>query len=77
MEYSTLNPDFIRQAHKQKKAVYVWTVDNPNVMKKMLYDHVDGLITNNLEEAKVAVRQYEHNLSYANYLLNYIMTMPV
>lgn len=77
MEYSTLNPDFIRQAHKQKKAVYVWTVDNPNVMKKMLYDHVDGLITNNLEEAKVAVRQYEHNLSYANYLLNYIMTIPI
>ncbi|MBN7275829.1 glycerophosphodiester phosphodiesterase [Lactobacillus acetotolerans] len=77
MEFSTLNYDFIKQAHQQGKLVYVWTVDNPNVMKKMLYDHVDGLITNNLEEAKVAVRQYEHNLSYANYLLNYIMTMPV
>lgn len=37
----------IRQAHERGKKVYVWTVDDPLTMTRMISMGVDGLITNN------------------------------
>ena len=36
----------IRRAHKQGKKIYVWTVDDPLTMSRMISMGVDGLITN-------------------------------
>lgn len=36
----------IRRAHRQEKQVYVWTVDDPLTMSRMISMGVDGLITN-------------------------------
>jgi glycerophosphoryl diester phosphodiesterase len=36
----------IRRAHQQEKQVYVWTVDDPLTMSRMISMGVDGLITN-------------------------------
>jgi glycerophosphoryl diester phosphodiesterase len=36
----------IRRAHKQDRQVYVWTVDDPLTMSRMISMGVDGLITN-------------------------------
>jgi glycerophosphoryl diester phosphodiesterase len=36
----------IRRAHKQAKQIYVWTVDDPLTMSRMISMGVDGLITN-------------------------------
>jgi glycerophosphoryl diester phosphodiesterase len=36
----------IRKAHQQEKQVYVWTVDDPLTMSRMISMGVDGLITN-------------------------------
>lgn len=76
MEYSTLTNDFIIQAHLQHKQVFAWTVNRPNVMKQMMYDNVDGIITDNLNELNTAIRQYEGQQSYASRLLNFIMVIP-
>lgn len=42
----------IRRAHKQAKQVYVWTVDDPLTMSRMISMGVDGLITNEPELAR-------------------------
>lgn len=76
MEYSTLNFDFIRQAHRQHKSVYSWTVNQPALMKQMIYDHTDGIITDNLRELNSAIDDYLSHQSYANRILNFILVVP-
>ena len=76
MEYSTLTDDFISLAHLQHKLVYSWTVDERPVMMQAMYDNVDGVITNNLQDLNAAIRSYDSRRSYARQLLNYIMVVP-
>ena len=76
MEYSTLNNDFIWQAQLQNKLVYAWTVNSPQMMMKMMYDNVNGIITDRLAELNETVKDFEDNRSYANKLLNFILILP-
>lgn len=76
MEYSTLNTDFIWQAHLQNKPVYAWTVDNSSIMKKMMYKGVDGIITNDVTKLKKNIKDFEKTKSFTNRLLNYIIVLP-
>ena len=76
MEYSTLNFEFIQQAHRQKDVVYSWTVNDSNVMKQMMYNHVDGIITDNLGELNSTIKDYMGSKSYANRILNFILAVP-
>lgn len=76
MEYSTLNTDFIWQAHVNKNPVYAWTVNDANLMKKLMFDHADGVITDNLAAVKKAINDFKHNSTYANRILNYILVVP-
>ena len=77
MEYSTLNFEFIQQAHQQRDVVYSWTVNNSDVMKQMMYDHVNGIITDNLAELNSSINDYMGSKSYANRILNFILVVPV
>lgn len=76
MEYSTLNFEFIQQAHRQKDVVYSWTVNDSNVMKQMMYNHVNGIITDNLGELNSTIKDYMGSKSYANRILNFILAVP-
>lgn len=76
MEYSTLNFEFIQQAHHQKDKVYSWTVNDPNVMMQMMYNHVDGIITDNLGELNSTIKDYLGSKNYANRILNFILAVP-
>ena len=76
MEYSTLTHDFINLAHLQHKQVAAWTVNDTNVMQQMMYNHVDGIITDNLADLNDAIKTYERRQSYAQRILNYIMVIP-
>lgn len=77
MEYSTLNFEFTQQAHQQRDVVYSWTVNNSDVMKQMMYDHVNGIITDNLAELNSSINDYMGSKSYANRILNFILVVPV
>ncbi|QNQ81238.1 glycerophosphodiester phosphodiesterase [Lactobacillus sp. PV034] len=76
MEYSTLNSDFITQAHLQHKPVYAWTVNNSGVMKQMMIEGVDGIITDNVSLLRRNIKNFEGNHSTVSQLLNYIIVLP-
>lgn len=76
MEYSTLNQSFINEAHWQHKIVYAWTVNDPRVMKQLMYEHVDGVVTDRLPELKKAFREVNAKQSYADRILNYLDVIP-
>lgn len=73
MEYSTLNSDFIFEANLNQQPVYAWTVNSASVMARMMYDNIDGLITDNVTLAKEEIKNYKDSKSYANRLANYLM----
>lgn len=76
MEYSTLTHDFIIQAHLQKKQVFAWTADDSDIMKQMMYDNADGIITDNLGQLNKAIAQYMAQRTYAARIKNFIMVVP-
>ncbi|WP_347283927.1 glycerophosphodiester phosphodiesterase [Lactobacillus taiwanensis] len=76
VEYSTLNNDFIWQAQLQNKPVYAWTVNESNIMMKMMYENVNGIITDRLVELNNTIKDFEDKRSNANKLLNYILILP-
>lgn len=77
MEYSTLDSDFIWQAHLQNHVVYAWIVNDEAIMKRMMYEHVDGIITDNVALLNRSIAEFETNKSYANRILNYVIAFPV
>ena len=41
-----------------------------------MYDHVDGIITDDVPEVKKAIKDFKNNSSYANKILNYTIILP-
>lgn len=76
MEYSTLNQDFITRAHWKHQPVYAWTANETGVMKQMMYNQADGIITDNLGELNAAIADFTGKQSYANRILNYLIVVP-
>jgi glycerophosphoryl diester phosphodiesterase len=64
---------FIRIAHRAGKRVYVWTVDDPAKMIRMIGLGVDGLITNRPGVAREIVERYER-MTEAERLLLFVVT---
>ena len=54
----------IRRAHKQAKQIYVWTVDDPLTMSRMISMGVDGLITNEPELARQVMKARNQLATY-------------
>jgi glycerophosphoryl diester phosphodiesterase len=58
-EMSRATGAFVRAAHRRGQMVYVWTVNTPAEMERMIDMGVDGLITDQPEEAVRRVRAFE------------------
>ncbi len=63
-----VSPRLLRRAHAAGKRVYVWTVDDPRAMLRMISMGVDGLITNKPGLAR-QVMEDRANLSLPERLL--------
>ena len=46
LNYRICTPRFIRAAHRSDLKVYVWTVNNPKPIRRMIEHGVDGVISN-------------------------------
>jgi glycerophosphoryl diester phosphodiesterase len=73
VEKATATRRFIRTAHRAGKPVYVWTVDDPANMIRMLGLGVDGLITNRPGVAREVLDRYMR-MTEAERLLLFIVT---
>ena len=71
MEKTTLNDSFVTQAKLSFKKVYSWTVNSDEDLKKAAFLDVDGIITDNVTEA----RWVYHNFN-ANRLLDAVILLP-
>ena len=50
--YNLVNQELINHAHKNNIKVNIWTVNSKAVMKKFIQMGVDGIITDNIQNAK-------------------------
>lgn len=73
MEYSTLTQDFIYEAHLNNAIVYAWTVNESSVMKKLMYEKVNGIITDDLKSLNEEIEDFNEDRSYSNLLFNYVI----
>ena len=64
---------FIRSAHAANKPVYVWTVNDPQRMIRMIGLGVDGLITDRPAMAKDVIARHAA-MSEAQRLFLFVMT---
>ncbi|WP_433239606.1 glycerophosphodiester phosphodiesterase [Streptosporangium sp. CA-135522] len=44
--YDDLTPDYVRRVHDHHMEVFAWTVDDPEIMRRLISYRVDGIITN-------------------------------
>jgi len=75
MEYTTLNSNFVDNAHAINKKVYAWTVNDTSAMSQMMFLDVDGIITDNLSDLKTEIRSNFDQAGYAKRIWNFILQM--
>ena len=73
VEKAMVTRRFIRKAHRAGKPVYVWTVDDPARMIRMMGLGVDGLITNRPGVARDVLTRYA-KMTQAERLFLFVMT---
>lgn len=76
MEKTTLNDSFVTQAKLSFKKVYSWTVNSEEDLKKAAFLDVDGIITDNVTEARWVYHNFNANTNYANRLLDAVILLP-
>lgn len=76
MEATTLNDNFVDQAQSRHQKVYAWTVNDDQEMQSMLFNNVDGIITDQLGTLKQTVNDNLNHPSYATRLLDYVIDLP-
>lgn len=76
MEKTTLNDSFVTQAKLSFKKFYSWTVNSEEDLKKAAFLDVDGIITDNVTEARWVYHNFNANTSYANRLLDAVILLP-
>lgn len=70
LEETTLSDSVISQIHDAHKQVWAWTVDDPEVMTALMFQDVDGIITDELHKLQTTIRQQTAKPSYATRLEN-------
>ncbi|MEG0256222.1 MAG: glycerophosphodiester phosphodiesterase [Vagococcus sp.] len=76
MEATTLNDSFVTKAHTSKRQVFAWTVNETDVMSKVMFMDVDGIITDELSVLNDEIENFQKSPSYADRIMYYISVIP-
>lgn len=71
MEYSTMNRNFVNAAHSDGKKVYAWTANDEDVMTRLIFYGVDGIITDDLTLLNSTIKTDLDTPTYSDKLLNF------
>ncbi len=58
---TVVTPAFIRAAHSVGQEVYVWTINDPAQMRRLLEMGVDGIITNRPDLLKEILNDFKRS----------------
>lgn len=75
VEETTLDSELVETVHAQHQSVWAWTVNDPDTMAQMLFEDVDGIITDNLSELKQVIAEQSNHPSYAQRLRLFATTL--
>ncbi|WP_431279225.1 glycerophosphoryl diester phosphodiesterase membrane domain-containing protein [Leifsonia poae] len=59
IEQASFNTGFLADAHAEGKPVYVWTVNDPVTIRKLMRDRVDGIVTDIPNVAEESRTQFD------------------
>lgn len=76
MEETTLDTNFVEDAHANNQKVFAWTVNETSDIDRMLSLYTDGIITDNLASLKEEINTYYNQPKYADRVLINLMSVP-
>lgn len=74
LEYTTLGQGFVDSAHSIGKEVYAWTPNDETVMTRMMFNEVDGIITDQMEVLN-GVMESGKEMTYSDKLIFFMIGM--
>ncbi|WP_461226263.1 glycerophosphoryl diester phosphodiesterase membrane domain-containing protein [Lacticaseibacillus suihuaensis] len=75
VEETTLDSELVDTVHARHQSVWAWTVNDRDTMAQMLFEDVDGIITDNLSDLKQVIAEQSDHPSYAQRLRLFATTL--
>lgn len=77
MEATTLTSSFVDKAQAKHQMVFAWTVNDETDMREQMFNGVDGIITDNLDDLKGVIAEDDESPSYAQRILRMTSLMEI
>lgn len=74
LHYSSVTRDLVKYLHKNNKSLYVWTVNDEEIVKSLINYGVDNIITNDIPMVQNVVKKYK-NKDKTNALIDFIICL--
>ena len=77
MEATTLTSSFVDKAQAKHQMVFAWTVNDETDMREQMFNGVNGIITDNLDDLKGVISEDDESPSYAQGILRMTSLMEI
>lgn len=77
MEATTLTSSFLDKAQAKHQMVFAWTVNDETDMREQMFNGVNGIITDNLDDLKGVIAEDDESPSYAQRILRMTSLMEI
>ena len=77
MEATTLTSSFVDKAQAKHQMVFAWTVNDETDMREQMFNGVNGIITDNLDDLKGVISEDDESPSYTQRILRMTSLMEI